>query len=168
MNIPKKLNNNVGVKLSSTLTGQRELIREMRNKINELVEYLQEEASKGECDVMCNECMPPKPMNDHKYLKGVIIHERTDCPPDTLYMINENLLDKVIPPEQENEFFKLIMEYKLSDFTHMAKMISKELKSEYISKEKIKEYVSDKLNCYSNTDYRVALKDLSESLGLGD
>lgn len=126
------------------------------------------EASKGECDVMCNECMPPKPMNDHKYLKGVIIHERTDCPPDTLYMVNENLFDKVIPPEQENEFFKLIMEYKLSDFTHMAKMISKELKSEYISKEKIKEYVSDKLNCYSNTDYRVALKDLSESLGLGD
>lgn len=34
----KRLPNHRGVKLSSTLSGQRELIREMRNKINELVD----------------------------------------------------------------------------------------------------------------------------------
>ena len=44
----------------------------------------------------------------------------------------------------------------------------KYIRDNFVSKEKIKEYVSDKLNCYSNPDYRVALKDLSESLGLGD
>ena len=36
----KPLLNRRGVKLSSTLTGQRELIREMRNKVNELITYV--------------------------------------------------------------------------------------------------------------------------------
>lgn len=35
----KKLSKHRGVKLSSTIAGQRELIREMRNKINELVDH---------------------------------------------------------------------------------------------------------------------------------
>ena len=34
----KRLSKHRGVKLSSTVAGQRELIREMRNKINELVD----------------------------------------------------------------------------------------------------------------------------------
>ncbi len=42
----KKLPIHRGVKLSSTLAGQRELIREYRNKINEIVEYLEKEAKK--------------------------------------------------------------------------------------------------------------------------
>ena len=70
----KKLSNNKGVQESSTLTGIRELLREYRNKTNEIIDYLQakeevdktwlkeiilkdkgigepnyEEASKGEC-----------------------------------------------------------------------------------------------------------------------
>ncbi len=36
----KKLNNNEGVFLSSTVKGQRELLRQYRNKINEIIEYL--------------------------------------------------------------------------------------------------------------------------------
>ena len=36
----KKLPKHRGVKLSSTLAGQRELIREMRNKLNELIEVI--------------------------------------------------------------------------------------------------------------------------------
>ena len=36
----KKLPQHRGVKLSSTLSGQRELIREMRNAINKIIEYL--------------------------------------------------------------------------------------------------------------------------------
>ena len=34
----EKLNNNQGVKLSGTVSGQRELLREYRNKINELIQ----------------------------------------------------------------------------------------------------------------------------------
>ena len=36
----KRLPKHRGVKLSSTHEGQRELIREMRNKINELVDWI--------------------------------------------------------------------------------------------------------------------------------
>jgi hypothetical protein len=39
----KKLPKHRGVKLSSTLAGQRELLREYRNKINELVERANED-----------------------------------------------------------------------------------------------------------------------------
>jgi hypothetical protein len=35
----KKIPNHKSVKLSQTLAGQRELIREMKNKINEIVEW---------------------------------------------------------------------------------------------------------------------------------
>lgn len=31
--------------------------------------------------------------DSHNYFKGVIIHERDDCPPDTLYFINEDTFD---------------------------------------------------------------------------
>ena len=34
------LPNHRGVKLSQTVSGQRELIREMRNKINEIINYI--------------------------------------------------------------------------------------------------------------------------------
>ena len=45
-----------------------------------------------EKELMCMQCLPAKPMKDHKSLNGVIIHERVDCPPHTLYMVNEDLL----------------------------------------------------------------------------
>jgi len=37
----KKLKHSQTVKLSGTLSGQRELIRETRNKINEVIDYLE-------------------------------------------------------------------------------------------------------------------------------
>lgn len=40
--------------------------------------------------IMCYQCSPVKPMEDHKSLYGVIIHERIDCEKDTIYMLNEN------------------------------------------------------------------------------
>ncbi len=42
----KKLPVRRGVQLSSTLSGQRELIREMRNKINEIIKYINEDYEK--------------------------------------------------------------------------------------------------------------------------
>jgi hypothetical protein len=39
--IPKKLPNHRGVRLSSTTSGQRELLREYKNKINEIIDYLE-------------------------------------------------------------------------------------------------------------------------------
>lgn len=36
----KPLKNHRGVKLSQTKEGQRELIREMRNKMNEIIEFI--------------------------------------------------------------------------------------------------------------------------------
>ena len=39
---------------------------------------------------LCFYCQPPKPETEHKTLDGVIIHERDDCPPDTIYMLNES------------------------------------------------------------------------------
>ncbi len=41
----KLLQKHRGVKLSSTLAGQRELIREMRNKINKLIESINDHLS---------------------------------------------------------------------------------------------------------------------------
>lgn len=37
----------------------------------------------------CFDCLPPKKQEDHRYYKGVIIHERVDCPEGMLYMLNE-------------------------------------------------------------------------------
>jgi len=42
MELPKKLGRTEGVKMSSTLGGQRELIRQHRNKINEIIAYLKQ------------------------------------------------------------------------------------------------------------------------------
>jgi hypothetical protein len=37
----------------------------------------------------CVHCLPTKPLKNHKYLFGMPVHERIDCPKDTLYLINE-------------------------------------------------------------------------------
>lgn len=51
----KKLGNTEGVKLSSTLGGQRELLRQHRNKINEIIEHLESQHKAcGGCD-KCNQ-----------------------------------------------------------------------------------------------------------------
>jgi hypothetical protein len=38
----------------------------------------------------CMECLPPAPLKDHKFLNGIKIHQRIDCPPDTVYMVNDD------------------------------------------------------------------------------
>lgn len=40
----------------------------------------------------CMECLPPKPLKDHKSLSGMLIHERIDCPPGVMYMVDYKLL----------------------------------------------------------------------------
>lgn len=40
----------------------------------------------------CMECLPPGSLNDHPALNGILIHSRIDCPPDKIYMINEEIL----------------------------------------------------------------------------
>lgn len=44
--------------------------------------------------LICVQCQPAIPMRKHLYLKGITIHQRNDCPPDILYMINENTFNK--------------------------------------------------------------------------
>lgn len=39
--------------------------------------------------LFCVHCFPPKPVSEHKSLNGVFVHERTDCPEDTMYMMKE-------------------------------------------------------------------------------
>ena len=243
----KKLSNNKGVQKSSTLTGIRELLREYRNKTNELIDYLQakeeidktwlkeiilkdkgisepnyEEASKGECKVIVkhkgeydDEWTEDEIKLNPPERRGECKHENIgyELPRDSgsfnappVCMDCGKKLVKDNPPEHEEieddpEYHEVMSELKTRDFIYElvddigsqvtrdyeekngiwegmsvsnAKSAEKcirnfdKLFTEYVFKEKIKEYVSDKLNCYSNTDYRVALKDLSESLGLGD
>lgn len=45
----------------------------------------QESMKKGD-RIFCAEC--GKYRTEHNYLNGIIIHERDDCPPDTVYFIN--------------------------------------------------------------------------------
>ncbi len=40
----------------------------------------------------CMQCLPPKPMKDHKSLNGVIIHERIDVKPGAIYVVREKQL----------------------------------------------------------------------------
>ena len=56
--------------------------------------------------LQCMKCMPPTDLLNHNYFNGVIVHTRTDCPPDMFYMINKNLFEnpvegdmKLIDPE---------------------------------------------------------------------
>lgn len=39
----------------------------------------------------CMECLPPKPLEGHKMLYGVMVHSRIDCPKDEIYLINTDL-----------------------------------------------------------------------------
>lgn len=41
--------------------------------------------------LMCFECLPAKAWNKHRSYRGVIIHERVDCPPDQIYFLKEDL-----------------------------------------------------------------------------
>lgn len=42
-------------------------------------------------ELMCLLCFPSKPLKDHKYFNEIVIHERTDCLPNTFYVVNANL-----------------------------------------------------------------------------
>lgn len=56
----------------------------MTNKNNKSVE------KKKKDYIPCTECLPISNLNGHKTYKGILIHSRVDCPPNTIYMINEN------------------------------------------------------------------------------
>ena len=63
----KKLGNNDGVKMSSTVGGQRELIRTHRNKINEIIEVLNQQGKReqdkrilGLIDDVRSRVLPPE------------------------------------------------------------------------------------------------------------
>ena len=38
----------------------------------------------------CMMCLPPKALDGHKSLYGVLIHERIDCEPNVIYGVNES------------------------------------------------------------------------------
>ena len=40
----------------------------------------------------CNDCLPSKNIKEHKYINNIPIHERTDCPENTLFFLNESNL----------------------------------------------------------------------------
>ncbi len=40
----------------------------------------------------CMQCLPPAPLRGHKSLNGILVHSRIDCPPDSFYLINPDLL----------------------------------------------------------------------------
>ncbi len=65
----KKLENKRGVKLSSTLAGQRELLREYRNKINEIIDYVDKRLQPS---INVDKCVCPCP--EEFYLKRCPIH----------------------------------------------------------------------------------------------
>lgn len=212
--IPKKLGNNDGVKLSSTLGGQRELIRQHRNKINEIIDYLSKtptrknhsrgvdediisEASKGECtEIPCTHCTYGNPTCK-------ICHTN---PPE----------HEIKSPEFDMDKFKHSAEEAKKTFEHeeswereirdenwdteagimtkqvylrhgrkigtattplKVEMIIDYIKANFVSKEKIKREgkltISEMQNTKGwQTAYKVgymdAIKDLLNSLGLGD
>lgn len=37
----------------------------------------------------CMLCLPPAPLRDHKYLHGIMVHSRIDCPPNNIYFFSE-------------------------------------------------------------------------------
>lgn len=37
------------------------------------------------------QCLPPKPLDGHLALHGVLIHSRTDCPPNMVYMLKDDI-----------------------------------------------------------------------------
>lgn len=43
--------------------------------------------------LQCLICMPPKPMNGHAVLWGVMVHTRTDCPSNIIYMVNDEIFN---------------------------------------------------------------------------
>ncbi len=66
----KKLNNNEGVKRSQTTAGQRELIREMRNTLNEVIDSVNDHEDiiygcdcDDEDDNLCPDCRDRNPAN---------------------------------------------------------------------------------------------------------
>lgn len=51
--------------------------------------------------LQCLICMPPKPMNGHAVLGGVMVHTRTDCPPNMIYMVNDKMFYR--PPKRKGK-----------------------------------------------------------------
>ena len=46
--------------------------------------------------LQCFQCLPPKPLNGHPSLYGILFHSRVDCPENMVYMINEKDVKKLV------------------------------------------------------------------------
>lgn len=71
----KRIPNGASVKLSSTLAGQRELLRQMKNKINEIIDYLvkpQEEEKEKKSIVMPHRETVKEKKAREKLIKSII------------------------------------------------------------------------------------------------
>lgn len=62
----------------------------------------------------CMMCLPPAPVKGHKSLNGVLFHSRIDCPPDTLYMMNDSSLDNYAEKLSHDMTYKIENHIKLS------------------------------------------------------
>lgn len=139
----KKLGNNEGVQMSSTVGGQRELIRQHRNKINELVEAFNKLSDK---DVNGGE-------QDKRILRLI-----------------DDVRSRVNPPEQEeweSLFRNLLAYYVVEDDPQASDMIVNHVKANFISKEKIKDVSNYVANQYAlGHEERSLISRIIKSLGL--
>lgn len=98
---------------------------------------------KARFSLLCAHCLPPKPVSEHKSLNGVFVHERTDCPEDTMYMVKEENF-KVKPEKSEweeefNRFFRSDIEHVENQCDHSEACSCFEDKIiEFVAKEKKK------------------------------